>query len=1664
MKRHIKVSLTLAALSLTTVALLTGCNSSSDLEAKVDQNQADLQASLRDAIKAAEDNLAAAKTELQTLVASGDEASAEELNKAVTELNAAIEAAKKLVADGDAATKTELLAKIEEAKLYAIDAASTGLDTAKKELEAAIVRGDLSTAEQLSQAVTTLQEAIDAAKTTAANADAALKAELVEAIEAVKKEAADAVSATIESAVADVRAAVEAGDAQGALDLEDAVTELSNAIELAKAFALESDDALKNELLEAVDASKLEATDAIANGIDAATKELEAKIAAGQEESIAAIKVAVDNLQLHIQAAEKLATDSDAVLREELMAAITEAQTSSVAYVDEAIDVIAALLREEIAAGDEVSAEQIEAAVAEVNATIETLKTFATDADATLEGKFEEKIAAVKGELAQSFADEYAKMVADFDEKLANGATTSAKDLADAVETMNATIEAAKTFAADADTALKEELETVIADAKAEAVATMQAALDAAVADLEAKVEAGNVSNAEALKVESDALKVLIEAAKTFATDADAELKAELEANIADVKASVVANMQSVIDAAVADLEAKVEAGNVSGSEALKAEVDALKELVEAAKTFAADADAALKAELETTIADAKTELVSIMRDAIDVAIADLEVKLENTRLESSTILESTVADLMAMIDEAKTIANDADKALADEMNVKFEEVEGRLVAKLEAAISELQKSVEESLASRDATAEALASDVAKLNDAIAAAQELAEKADADVKAELEATISTTKLELMSSVEEKLAALKEEMLEAVKNSKSDVESKLTELSETVDVLNTLYTEADAALKEEVTSMIDEAKNAAIDAAAQALASAKAELEELIAQSDATNASNLASAKVELELKIAEIKELCDGLSETGATTEYVDSAISTLQESLTEAINAVRDAGMKLADWNAATEGIFGVEGGFAKLDELYAVYQEKENTYVNGDFAKVTALYNEYWVRLVRATSVQDITDILAAFDEEAADIRTIPDAIYDAIMEVGESVDDVEYDDDAEGLAAVKVLLEQAAALNNTEVNEAILAYGENMTNLQALYESYVEQYNALLKKSNGQGIKDRMDAVIENPIVWDDGTATDSIKVVLEAIRADYNTWISDTDNALSNVDGFSETYAQFVESETRYAALVAAKAEADGINSKIESLTTSVTDNGATIYNRDELAALNERVANWINTYFSDEYASEVNTSDNYALVNHSELASLNTLFEEKVAAYRAAASKFANAVDAIGDVNLLSWDEINTALKEYGDLVLSRDLNDFNYLFNDTDTPADYYDRLVSLYAEYRTLKTSAANDYATAFGAVDGLSVSLYDGDKVNAILAWYNTYGVNDAEGNITFDNGDVGTGYILSSSVTVDADDYAEILEMKADYDALVAAKVAEKAELEAAIDAIGTVTVGRKEYIDLTQLAYQLYINGANAPEGFTSEQFNIKVAGDSYAIANVDVLKNALEQVDILYKEGLAVQKAVFEVEAKTTFTDFSDATECAEYKAQLETVRKAIEVFIANNNGTDDGMIKAVEYAKLDAAEVAVVKYENVVSLTEVYNEAAAAVSGYSVSDADKDYLAGVVDTIFDDTKDLVDKATTREAVDTAITLAYAKFENVKKSVLTYETYVAALDADAVLTPEEKVDLEFRMSLSFETTLNRVVESDTVEDVELNAKFVESELESLYAIG
>lgn len=1304
MKRHVVVSgIAFGLTALTLGSLLVGC-SNTNVEETPGVSPEELQSSLSTAMKAAEDNLAAAKTELEALIAAGDDASAQQLTDAVNKLNAAIENAKKAANDTNAATKSELLTSIETAKLFAIDAAGTTLLAAKEELSAAIVAGDLANVDAMTVAVSNLQAAINAASETAANADTELKNELLAALDAMKAEVAEAVELQLTAAAENLNKTVQDAQAASAEQLNAAVASLNNALDLAKAFASESDSVLKKEITEQINDVKAQTSDAIKVAVETAYAELEAKINAGDQAS-------------------------------------ADALASAVQLVNDAI------------------ANAKKAAIDEVNVVINATKL-------------------------------------------------------EVVELFNTTIEA-----------------------KAE--------------EFQGLLNSSNAANAEALKNTSNELKGLIDAAVKTGSDElaatvealEAKMIATVDQKLADLKTELSANL----DAEVADIQATLEAFNLS---------------VDAAKTLFGDADAALKLELEELVASTKAEILAI-------------------------------------------------------------------------------------------------------------------------------------------------------------------------------------------------------------AAENLANAKSELTELINTNDAALVESMIAAKVELEGKITTVNELYNAMNAAGATDEELAASSAALtanldavNAALTDSIAAVKAASIQIADWTDATDELVKDEGGLDQLYALYAKYEGKVNTYAGNDFAKVEALYHDAWVRMVRISNISEIEGILSTFDEEASKIRTIPDVIYDAILEVAPSVDEVSYPDDKPGLDHVAELLADAMASGNTYVIDMIHAYGDAGEDLVARYEAYLEQYNTLLRKSDGTIIKNKMDELVASPLMYNNA---DAIATML-ALRSDFDVWFADDRNELANVDGFAETYEKFVEYEARYTALTAAAAEADRLNTDVLALIANIEESGATIMNRDALDALNLRIELWKVTYFSAPYADDVNSS-NYEMLNHAKVEELQTLFAAKVEAFKIAAQKFADKVDAIGEINLLKWDEINEALTEYGVLVISRDLNDFNYLFDETSTPADYYDILITLYTEYRNLKASALEAFVATNTPIADLVVDIYDKATLETALNWFDTYGVKDESGALVFDNGKYGTGYVLSNDIVVDADYYDYLVELKADYDVLEAAKIAETADVIAKIDNIGTVTIAAaKERIFPALDAYNAWLKGTNVPEGYTDAQYAIDLGDSTYVIENYDVLLTAMDTLAVLKDHVNNISDAINALEAKESYRDFVDAAERDDYQAQIDDIYVKIDAFVLANNGDAEGQIAEALLNKLTTSQNAVHKFDAVTALNAKADEVHTAVNALSVPALDLDYMVGKIEYIVTGAVNTLDEYNDADAIFAERDLALAKLDAVAVTATCYEKYVLALDADATLDADTKLLLANELAVSYEVTVNRMADTTIYDDVAQNIKFVESELESIYPIS
>ena len=1312
MNKHLKVSLTLTALSLTTIGLLTSCSASSDLDGLIEQNRVQLQGELRDAIKKAEQELNAAKTEIKALIDSGDKTNADELAKKIAELQESIELAKKTAASGDTAATAALEQKIEEAKNFVSEACAEGLHKARAEFDEMFATQDGALRGYMDEKVAELSSTIELVKNVAEASDAQLKEELMAAVEAVQTDAIQLIESVLQEETAALRVQITEENLMLSDELDQKIVSLNSAIEALQILSEESDEAIRFEVAEAINQAKQETTNAIAQSMNMLSEELTAKIEAGDAASTESIRALIDEMNQSIEAAKKLANDNDAILKDELLIQITVLRADLGFAMEDALELVKSEMKAAMEAGDLANAEAYSAEIANLVAMVAGIEELVAEEDAAVRAELLEAIEATKQALTADLLAKAKELTADFDAKVeaTNG------NLASAVEQFNATEAALRSLIDEKDAAVYEEL---------------------------------------------DALKV------AFAED-----------------------LRKAIDDAKAELRGEHEAELIKTASEMAA-------LLDAAKEFATAGDDAVRHDLEIAILNAESSMKVYVK-------AEIQAALEAFKGE----LSGDIANLEATMTRV------------EELLVGMETLE-------------------------------------------------------NYYKDLGALIETTRQSILNEVQGKIDALAEEM---------------------------------AAQREEIL--------------------------EIVAGGDEQNAEALKEAKAQLEKLI---KECQDKISVLANQDSEFHGKIQGIYDELTASIAATRTASMQLADWNAATDDLVQDDGGLDRLKDIFESYEAKKSTYVDGDFVKVEELYADYWVRMIRATSTEDVERLLVAFDTDAAKVRTWPDAIYDALMDVGSSVEEVEYDADGVKLDYVASLLAQAHALNNPDVDAAILAYGEDGVNLEELYATYKAQYISLLKQSNGQGIKDRMDALIGQPVIWTDSNEADSLKMLLLSIRAEYDGWIADPANALENVEGFAETYAQFVAIEERFAALCNAKAEADEINKLIPDYLAGVEANGATWINDHNVNSLKDKAASWIAMYFSGDYALEVeNGSANYNLLDHAALAELVDTFDAKVAAFKEEAQKFADAVDAIGEVNLLSWDEINTALGQYGELVLSRDLNDFEYLFDeDGSSPAMYYEILVDKYGEYRILKNSAYNDYVSAYSQVNGLLVTIYDGTKVNGMMAWYDTYGVKDENGAIVFDNGESGSGYVLGNGLVVDAAQYEVAAQMKFDYDLLVSAKNLEIEALKTAIDAIGTVTYGKRDYIASVRNAYNNYLTGANMPgEYFTAEQFAINTELPGYEVSNAETLVLAEELLADLVKQVKNIKDFIATHADYTGYTSFESQAARDSYDKRTSVIESMLEKFYVENNYSYDDAFTQEELDKVHTSRLAVHKYDRTVEMLQ----------------------------------------------------------------------------------------------------------------------------------
>ena len=717
-----------------------------------------------------------------------------------------------------------------------------------------------ATKAELKNAEEKLNKAID-------NLEAELKQQLKDEIDAV-----GALIAGLDERVDDAEAAIaglkeaivglKAADENNAADLQKAITDLNAAIEAAKVAATAADNALKQELNNAIAAAKNELDGKIAQvqeNLDNAVATLNAAIDTKADE--ATVNAAIADLQNAINALEAVKDNyvaADTALKTELKGEIDAAKSLIEGLTDRvalAEDAIIALQRAiaGLTAADEKNAADLQKAITDLNAAIDAAKDAATAADNALKQELngaiddakdalEDKIAKVQENLDDAVITLNAAIDTKADKATVDAAIANLQNAIDALE-------AAKDNYVAADAALKEELEAAIKAATDRITAldnkigNVQTDLDATKRKLDEEIT--KLTNAIAagdqeLSAKINNLTIALEAAKQSLEAADAELKAKIE--------NAQKALQMAIDAVQANLnEAKENLAKAiaAGDKELDGKISDLNKALKAMDAAYKAADENLKKQLETEIKAANDLIDSLefRMDTAEDAIAVLDKAVEELKkvdAANAAAMKAAIENLNKAIKGVKEFAEKSDAETKAALNEKINAAQTALEAKIAEIQANLDKAVEELKAADQANAEKLADAIARLKEAIAVAEAASAAADAvqdehiialkneinRVAIDLEKAQANLEAALKAEIEALTSELKraEEALKNAIDTKADedaVNAAIAELQNEIAALEAAknnYIAADAALKAEVEAAIAKAKQEAIEAA------------------------------------------------------------------------------------------------------------------------------------------------------------------------------------------------------------------------------------------------------------------------------------------------------------------------------------------------------------------------------------------------------------------------------------------------------------------------------------------------------------------------------------------------------------------------------------------------------------------------------------------------------------------------------------------------------------------------------------------------------------------------------------------------------------------------------------------------------------------------------
>ena len=1186
-------------------------------------------------------------------------------------------------------------------------------------------------------------------------------------------------------------------------------------------------------------------------------------------------------------------------------------------------------------------------------------------------------------EAAQKAADDLAAAKSALEALVAAGDKANADDLTAALAELNAAIDAAEAAAANADTGIKTYLKAAVTAAKAEAadaVAELKTELTEKIDAAVVALEDAAATDAEALTNAVAELTNAIDAVETAAAAADATLKNELEAAITAAVAALKTELTDKIDAAVAALEA----ADAANTQALTDAVAVLNAAVEAAKAAAADADAALKTELEGAIATAVAALKTELTEKIDGVAADLEA-LDGVKVDSEEYAAAIdeiweeIEGLVELCFETADIVDALDDTYATD-------------AALEAAIAALKAELLEEISKNTAALEDVDGQLGTINGAITAlfqsygSLDQTYATDADVEA-LNGVIADLEEVLTEKIDGVVADL--EALDAAKVNADVYTAKIEELEGLIETLENVDEALDDtyATDADVDAKIEAAVEAAVNALTEKIDGVVADLADL----DAAKVDVIDyTAKIgELEGLIETLTGVNADLDETYATDVDVDAKIA-------EAIAALKDAYIAIEAWNGATEV---VNAALKEIKDLFEAYK----TPLYADYADdISAAYDVAWILIVRAVDTDAVDTAKGNYKTYLEELPTPGALVYKALKAIAADVDGVKCTADVrKALEDLRDSIDELMARDpavEAEIKGYIPEGGTEAINLDEKCTEYQDRYDTL--KAAGAAIKADMDAVVAAPLsltlkagnvdidaaydAWiaagneateidgfvDSKAAYDAKKATIAEyetkgndLKAEIDAWLAanpvvglehetaideliekynDWDDATNNdsvalIDGLVDSKANIDVADARVETLKDAKTAAIGINTAIDGIVL-VNTGDATKGVKTQLESITNQINGWVDTYGLGTDA-ELEYGENYNMVNHEKLAALYEKFDELVGEFMAAFEDFMNAYDAIGDVNLLSRDEIAAAREAYDAWRDAAALGTFDYELTDGIEPVDYAVKMLQKESEYNLLVEDALAAYEASFDAnLTVNTVNLYSEAAVKLIEDWYAEFAVGDVE--YVFED-----GYYLSEDITVTEEDYAKVVALRAAYEELVAAKKVETANVNSLIANLGTITTASRDAIDEAITAYNAWLAGDNAPAGYNAAQFAIDLGediADEIDVVDKATLDAADTACEALEDMALALKVLGESIPKYTVSTDFADDTARDDYWSALVNFTNEESAFMSANHGSivydwdgdgdrddDDGAWHEANRAVFSAAVTAIYKYDAV---------------------------------------------------------------------------------------------------------------------------------------